>query len=124
MEETVKNPKDLGKKRVTKASIFSDLIPNSKLPPQAVDVEEAVLGAMMLEKNALSAVIDILKPETFYKESHQKIFTAILDLFAKTEPVDILTVTNELRSSGNLEIIGGALLYSPANQQGDVICEY
>ena len=45
-----------------------------KLPPQAVDLEEAVLGALMLEKDALSAVIDILKPEVFYKESHQKIF--------------------------------------------------
>lgn len=79
-----------------------------KLPPQAVDLEEAVLGALMLEKDALSAVIDILKPEVFYKESHQKIFEAIHALFQKSSPVDILTVTAQLRQQGDLEMIGGA----------------
>lgn len=79
-----------------------------KLPPQAVDLEEAVLGALMLEKDALSAVIDILKPEIFYKDSHQKIFEAIHALFQKSSPVDILTVTSELRQKGHLEMIGGA----------------
>src|ERR1700760_625749 len=69
-----------------------------KLPPQALDLEEAVLGALMLEKDALSSVIDILKPDVFYKESHQKIFQAIRTLFEKTSPVDILTVTAQLRS--------------------------
>src|ERR1700759_5464291 len=68
-----------------------------KLPPQAVDLEEAVLGALMLEKDALSSVIDILKPEVFYKDSHQRIFTAIRQLFERTSPVDILTVTAALR---------------------------
>src|SRR4028118_2288397 len=68
-----------------------------KLPPQAVDLEEAVLGALMLEKDALSAVIDILKPEVFYKESHQKIFQSIQTLFQKSSPIDILTVTAQLR---------------------------
>ncbi|MDF3076276.1 MAG: replicative helicase [Sphingobacteriaceae bacterium] len=79
-----------------------------KLPPQAVDLEEAVLGALMLEKDALSAVIDILKPEIFYKESHQKIFEAITVLFQKSSPVDILTVTAQMRQLGTLEMIGGA----------------
>jgi replicative DNA helicase len=79
-----------------------------KLPPQAVDLEEAVLGALMLEKDALSTVIDILKPEVFYKDSHQKIFEAIHILFQKSSPVDILTVTAQLRQEGNLEMIGGA----------------
>ncbi len=79
-----------------------------KLPPQALDLEEAVLGALMLEVDALSAVIDILKPEIFYKESHQTIFTAIRNLFQKSEPVDLLTVTAELRKLGQLELIGGA----------------
>ena len=55
-----------------------------KLPPQAIDLEEAVLGALMLEKDALSSVIDILKPEVFYKDNHQKIFQAIKTLFEKT----------------------------------------
>lgn len=79
-----------------------------KLPPQAVDLEEAVLGALMLEKDALSAVIDILKPEVFYKDSHQKIFAAIHNLFQKSSPIDILTVTSELRQQGALELVGGA----------------
>lgn len=79
-----------------------------KLPPQALDLEEAVLGALMLEKDALSAVIDILKPEVFYHEAHQKIFAAIHMLFEKSKPVDILTVTTELRQMGTLEMVGGA----------------
>ncbi|MFB2118650.1 replicative DNA helicase [Parapedobacter sp. 2B3] len=79
-----------------------------KLPPQAGDLEEAVLGALMLEKNALSEVIDILKPETFYVEAHQKIFEAIYNLFQKTSPIDLLTVTAELRKMGALELVGGA----------------
>ncbi|MCU0423093.1 MAG: replicative DNA helicase [Bacteroidia bacterium] len=79
-----------------------------KLQPQAVDLEEAVLGALMLEKNAITIVSDILKPESFYKESHQMIFQAIKDLFSSAQPIDILTVTNELRKSGKLDIVGGA----------------
>jgi replicative DNA helicase len=79
-----------------------------KLPPQAVDLEEAVLGAMMLEKDALTNVIDILQPKSFYKESNGKIFSAIQRLFNNSEPVDILTVTNDLKKSGDLDIVGGA----------------
>jgi len=79
-----------------------------KLPPQARDLEEAVLGALMLEKDALSSVIDVLKPEVFYVEAHQKIFSAIRILFEKTSPVDILTVTAQLRMQGELEMVGGA----------------
>lgn len=79
-----------------------------KLPPQATDLEEAVLGALMLEKNALTEVIDILKPETFYVEAHQRIFEAIYRLFQKNSPIDLLTVISELRSMGVLEIVGGA----------------
>jgi replicative DNA helicase len=79
-----------------------------KLPPQAVDLEEAVLGAMMLEKDALTNVIDILQPKSFYKESNGKIFSAIQRLFNNSEPVDILTVTNDLKKNGDLDIVGGA----------------
>jgi replicative DNA helicase len=78
-----------------------------KLPPQAIDLEEAVLGALMLDKEALTDVIDILKKDSFYKEDHQMIYEAILDLFQKSEPIDILTVTQELKKRGELEIIGG-----------------
>src|SRR5690606_22652565 len=79
-----------------------------KLPPQAIELEEAVLGALMLEKDALTAVVDILKPESFYKDAHKEIYQAILDLFNASEPIDLLTVTNQLRKNGKLEVVGGA----------------
>ncbi|MFC4872973.1 replicative DNA helicase [Negadavirga shengliensis] len=79
-----------------------------KLPPQAVDLEEAVLGALMLEKDALTAVVDILSPDSFYKDAHKHIYEAILDLFNEGEPIDLLTVTNQLRKNGKLELAGGA----------------
>nr|WP_229310966.1 replicative DNA helicase [Larkinella soli] len=78
-----------------------------KLPPQAIDLEEAVLGALMIEKDALSTVIDILKPESFYKEANQKIYNAIVTLFGNAEPVDMLTVTQQLRKTGEIEMVGG-----------------
>jgi replicative DNA helicase len=78
-----------------------------KIPPQAIDLEEAVLGALMLEKDAILTIIDILKPESFYKDVHQKIFKAILDLATRQEPIDLLTVTESLRRSDCLEEIGG-----------------
>ncbi|NOT76461.1 MAG: replicative DNA helicase [Cyclobacteriaceae bacterium] len=79
-----------------------------KLPPQALDLEEAVLGALMLEKNALTAVIEFLRPEHFYTEQHKEIYTAIVDLFKTSEPVDMRTVVAQLRKNGKLEIVGGA----------------
>lgn len=79
-----------------------------KIPPQAVDLEEAVLGALMLEKDALTNVIDILKPESFYKDAHEEIYTAIVALFNNSEPIDLLTVTNQLRKTGKLDIVGGS----------------
>ena len=78
-----------------------------KLPPQAVDIEEAVLGAIMLEKDAIHDVIEFLKPDCFYTESHAKIFQAIVDLFSCEEPIDLLTVTQQLRRKGVLEEVGG-----------------
>ncbi len=83
-----------------------------KLPPQAVDLEEAVLGALMLEKNPVNDVIDVLKPESFYKESHRKIYNAIYELFGESEPIDVLTVTQKLRQNGDLEFVGGAYYIS------------
>lgn len=83
-----------------------------KLPPQAVDLEEAVLGALMLEKSPVNDVIDILKPESFYKEAHQHIYEAIYELFGASEAIDILTVTQKLRSKGELESAGGAYYIS------------
>ncbi|HPT22177.1 MAG TPA: replicative DNA helicase, partial [Bacteroidales bacterium] len=77
------------------------------VPPQANDMEEAVLGAIMLEKEAVITILDILKPESFYKEAHQKIFKAILDLNAREYPVDLYTVTEELRAHHELDSVGG-----------------
>ncbi len=78
-----------------------------KVPPQAIDLEEAVLGAIMLERDAVISVLDILQPLSFYKEAHQKIYRAIVDLSSNQKPIDILTVTEELRSRNELEEVGG-----------------
>jgi len=83
-----------------------------KLPPQAVDLEEAVLGAIMLESKSLKSVSPILTAESFYKESHAKIYQAAIDIHSKGEPIDILTVTTQLRKNGELELVGGPLYIS------------
>ena len=95
------------RKKTSKQLMPSDFI-QGKLPPQATDLEEAVLGALMLDKNAVAEVIDVLHPDCFYKDANQKIFQAIHSLFHQTQPVDILTVTQQLRKTGELEIAGGA----------------
>jgi len=78
-----------------------------KIPPQALELEEAVLGAMMIDKKGVDDVIDILHPEAFYKEAHQLIYEAIFVLFQNSEPTDLLTVANQLRKTDNLESVGG-----------------
>lgn len=85
---------------------------HGRLPPQAIELEKAVLGAILLEQNALSNVIDILKPEVFYQDAHQKIMRAIMELFAQSQPVDIITVTHVLQKHGTLADIGGAYYIS------------
>lgn len=78
-----------------------------KVPPQSKELEEAVLGAIMLEKGAFDVVIEILKAECFYVDAHQRIFRAIQGLANKSQPIDILTVVEELRFREELEMIGG-----------------
>ena len=78
-----------------------------KLPPQALELEEAVLGALMLEKSALNAVVEFLKPEHFYSEAHREIYNAIITLFKSSEPVDMRTVVAQLRKDGKVELVGG-----------------
>ena len=78
-----------------------------KVPPQAKDLEEAVLGAIMLEKTAFDTVVEILKPECFYVEAHQRIFSAMQSLSNKSQPIDILTVVEELRFKEELDLVGG-----------------
>nr|WP_223245924.1 replicative DNA helicase [Cardinium endosymbiont of Sogatella furcifera] len=88
------------------------LAANAKYPPHALDLEESVLGALMLEKEALVSVIDLLQPESFYKESHQEIYRAIVRLFNDSEPIDMLTVVNQLRKDGKLATVGGSYYVS------------
>src|SRR5690554_4306791 len=78
-----------------------------KLPPQAVDLEEVVIGALMIDKKGVDEVIDILHPEVFYKPAHQDIFEAIHHLFENSQPVDLLTVSAQLKKAGKLEAVGG-----------------
>lgn len=95
---------DIGKVR----NISSTSVPAGKLPPQALDMEEAVLGALLLEKDALHRILDILQPHMFYKDANKFIYEAILELFQNSEPVDILTVKNSLKQAGTLNKTGGA----------------
>jgi len=78
-----------------------------KIPPQAIDLEEVVLGAMMIDKKGVDEVIDILNPDVFYKEAHQHIFEAINTLFVESQPVDLLTVSQQLKKMQKLELSGG-----------------
>jgi replicative DNA helicase len=78
-----------------------------RVPPQAVDVEMAVLGAMLLEKEAIAKAIEILDVTMFYKPAHQMIFDSMTSLFERSEPVDLITLIEELRRRGQLDKIGG-----------------
>lgn len=110
MDERLEITKKPSLKTFTKPSDLSGI---GKLPPQAVDLEEAVLGALMLEKSPLNDVIDIIhRPEIFYKDAHKKIYEAIQELFSSSESIDILTVTQKLRANGDLEKVGGAFYIS------------
>ena len=96
------------RQKQTVASLVPATNEYGKMPPQAVELEEDVLGALMLEKDAYSIVGDLLTPESFYKDAHNRIYKAIQDLAIKQEPVDMHTVTEQLRKNGTLEEIGGA----------------
>ena len=92
-------------RKVDKTTIIN--LEKGKLPPQALDLEEAVLGAMMIDKKGIDEVIDILQPDAFYKEAHKHIFEAIVQLFTETQPVDLLTVSAQLKKNQKLDIVGG-----------------
>lgn len=103
--ETVPMPVAKRKERMSYAKAFEL---NGKVPPQALDLEEAVLGALMLDQIALSNTIETLHVEFFYKPEHQSIFRAIFKLFEQSQPVDMMTVIDRLRQDGELEAAGGA----------------
>lgn len=83
-----------------------------RMAPRDIDLEQAVLGALMLERDAYTTVCDILKPESFYEPAHQKIYEAIQSLGASQQPIDMLTVMEQLRLNGTLEEIGGPVFIS------------
>lgn len=101
----MENFKNINPVKVDKTTIIN--LEKGKLPPQAIDLEEAVLGAMMIDKKGVDEVIDILQPDAFYKEAHQHIFEAIFQLFTDSQPIDLLTVSAQLKKMGKLDLAGG-----------------
>ena len=80
-----------------------------RIPPQNMEAEQAVLGSMLIERAALEKAAEILKPEDFYRDVHRNIFEAMLALAARDEPVDLITLQDELMSRGHFETVGGFL---------------
>jgi len=78
-----------------------------KLPPQSIEAEQAVIGALLVNSVAISRVIDMLKPEHFYRQAHKHIYSSIVSLYNKSEPIDIVTVSEYLRDNDKLELVGG-----------------
>ncbi len=78
-----------------------------RVPPQALEMEQAVLGALLLEKGALNRVVDVVRPEMFYRDAHQIIYQGVNELFQNSEPIDLLTIKHWLSTNGKLEAIGG-----------------
>jgi replicative DNA helicase len=101
----MENIKNINPIKIDRTTIIN--LEKGKLPPQVVDLEEAVLGAMMIDKKGVDEVIDILQPDAFYKEGHKYIFEAIVQLFTDTQPIDLLTVSAQLRKNAKLELAGG-----------------
>jgi replicative DNA helicase len=101
----MENFKNISPVKVDKTTIIN--LEKGKLPPQVLDLEEAVLGAMMIDKKGVDDVIDILQADAFYKDAHKFIFEAIVQLFTDTQPIDLLTVSAQLKKNGKLELAGG-----------------
>ncbi len=91
--------------KIDKKQIIS--LERGKLQPQAIDLEEAVLGAMMIDKKGVDEVIDILQPDAFYLDKHKHIFEAIFQLFTDSQPIDLLTVSAQLKKTAKLDLAGG-----------------
>ena len=102
---TMENFKSIKPVKVDKTTIIS--LEKGKLQPQVLDLEEAVLGAMMIDKKGVDDVIDILQPDAFYKDAHKHIFEAIVQLFTETQPIDLLTVSAQLKKNAKLDLAGG-----------------
>ena len=81
---------------------------DKKIPPQNIDAEQSVLGAILIDAEAIQRVVEILKPDYFYKDTHRTIFLSMMELVNKSEPIDLITLTEKLRTQNKLESIGGA----------------
>ena len=95
------------------------LATNPRVPPQSLEAEEAVLGGILLDNRAMDAVNEILEIEDFYRESHRKIFRALLDLDEDREPADVVTLTNRLQGLGELEAVGRRRCHCRAGRADD-----
>lgn len=85
-----------------------DELSKAKLPPQNTDAEASLLGALLIDADAIVKIADIVRPEDFYEERHQRIYEAILSLYEKHSPIDVLTLSDQLKGSGFLDMVGGA----------------
>jgi len=83
-------------------------VSSHKLPPQNVEAEQSVLGGILIENDAINKVLEILTPEDFYRDAHRRIYNALINLSARDEPADLITLTNELRNIDQLDAAGGA----------------
>src|SRR3990172_12494492 len=83
-----------------------------KITPQDLDAERSIIGAILLDSDAITAVAQTLKPEHFYKEAHTDIILSIFQLFEKREPIDLVTLTSQLKKNGKLDKVGGAAYIS------------
>ncbi|WP_395064020.1 replicative DNA helicase [Flavobacterium sp.] len=101
----MENLRNINPIKVDKTTIIN--LEKGKLPPQALDLEEAVLGAMMIDKKGVDEVIDILQADAFYKDAHKHIFEAIFQLFTDSQPIDLLTVSSQLKKNAKLDLAGG-----------------
>src|SRR3989344_2784709 len=79
-----------------------------KIPPQNVEAEQSLLGSVLIDKDAIFKIADIMLPSDFYMPAHERIFEGMLELFDKSQPIDVLSVTSRLREKNILEDIGGA----------------
>src|SRR3989304_2953987 len=84
------------------------VMPLERVPPQSTEAEQGVLGSMLLERDAIARVVEMIRGDDFYREAHRRIYETMVDLFERGEPVDLITVTDRLKARGQLEDVGGA----------------
>lgn len=95
------------KKHAEEIEQFEAQLPEGRLPPQNVEAEKSVLGSLMIDKNAIDRVADILRPEDFYRQKHKLIYQAMLELYQNHEPIDLLSLSDRLEEKGELKEVGG-----------------